>query len=346
MGALKDKGLKPVYYIYGPDEYLIEEEILEIRSRALCPGFESMNLHVFNCKETRAHEVVAAASTLPAFTGRRVVVLKGADALKAGDEAAFMAYVEDPAPLTCLVLAAYTDRPERGSAFLRLLSEKGYCMEIGRPAGAQLIGWIKGEARRHGKAMTDGAARRLSETAGTRLRDLRSEIEKLAAFVGGKDAIEAGDVADAGLDLREETAFKLTDAIGSRDVKEALRILDKVSGEEPVKVLGAIAWRVRTLLKARTNTAHSKSGEKGWGYGRRGAASAVGAPPARDEDNVGKGGRFTVGELVRAIVMLRDADAALKTGRTPVHLVLPRLVIDLCSRDALTPPEARTAKRP
>jgi DNA polymerase III delta subunit len=64
--------------------------------------------------------------------------------------------------------------------------------------------------------------------------------------------VDAGCVEDAGCEVRDETAFDLADAIGRKDATAALRVFGKISGEEPIKVLGAITRQFRILLKLKT----------------------------------------------------------------------------------------------
>ncbi len=314
--------LKPVYYIYGTDDYLIEEEVVAIKSGALKGGFASMNCQSFDGKGINATDVITAASTLPAFSDKRVVLVKGQ--IKAADEKEFLRYIENPAPTTCLVFLPGSEKVSRDSQFIKALSERGYLKECKRLNEAELVSWVKRDAKRQNKDISEGVARKLVDVAGTRLRDIKAELDKLVLYAGENPSITEADVEDSGLDCREETIFGLSDAIGSKDLKKALKIYEKVSSEEPIKVLGAIARQIRILLRIKAYIRKGMPGQK--------IIQLLGLFPRYAEDYIKRSRKFSEPELQKAIERLSIADIDLKTGRIPEALVLPRLIMELCGQ--------------
>jgi DNA polymerase-3 subunit delta len=322
MGDKIDKArIKPVYYIYGPEDYLAERHLASIKSAVLQPGFESLNYQVYYRDSMDAAEVVAGAETLPAFSEKRVVVVKKAESLNESQRKLFYEYVKDPSESTVLVFMAGTKKPDMRSSFVKLLSELGYLLEFKRLRGSELVGWIKKETKGLGKAISDRAAQRLMESAGPRLRDILGELEKIALFIGDKHEIEGTDVEDAGLDCREETIYRLSDAIGSKDLSEAMRIYSRISNEQPLKILSAISREVRVLLKIKV------AGKKAV---PQGLARLVGVPPWTLDAYMKRSALFTEEELKTAIRRFHSVDLALKSGRMPQSIAMTRLIIDLC----------------
>jgi DNA polymerase-3 subunit delta len=324
--------LGAVYYLYGVEGYLIEERLGEIKAEAVAPGFESFNYQVWYRDNMEVTEVVSACETLPAFAEKRLVVVKGAQSLTAQQAEGFMGYIEDPSPSTCLVFVAAAEKVDLRSSFIKLLKEKGYLHQFRRLKEADLIGWVVKEARRQGKGITPDAARRLVETAGPRLWDLKGELDKLVLFVGDKDGIDGRDVEDSGLNLREQTVFKLTDAIGAKDVRGALKVLAKLSGEEPLMILGSIARHIRIMLKLKAVTGGAGGGGGGGGgQSRQSLASIAGVHPHFVDGYVRGAGRFTEAELKGAIEKFRSVDREFKSSTTPKGVILSRLIMELCS---------------
>lgn len=312
--------LKPVYYIYGNDDYLIEEEVSAIKKEALTGGFASMNYQAFEGKGLTSADIVAAASTMPAFADWRVVLVKGADSLKSEEEKNLIDYIKDPSPTTVLVMVA--EKIEKTSLFYKALNEKGYLKACNRLSERELSAWVKKEAKKQGKAITDAAAEKLVQITGTKLREIKGELEKITLYAWDKAEIDVADVEDAGLDCREETIFGLSDAIGSKDVKKALKAYDRVSGEEPLKILGAVSRQIRTLLKIKALLRKKVPGKD--------IPAMAGVPPYYLENYVARARKFTEGELEKAIGKLNRADTDLKTGRAPNSTVLPRVIMELC----------------
>ncbi|MCC6503076.1 MAG: DNA polymerase III subunit delta [Deltaproteobacteria bacterium] len=316
--------LKPVYYFFGTDDYLMEDAFEKIRKEALTGGFASMNYHVYEGKTLDAGELVSTASTMPAFAEWRLVVVKGAESLKAAQEKILAEYVKDPSPTTCLVFISLDAKADRSSAFIKTLDEKGFLKACNRLGDNELLRWIKEDAAKQGKKVSASAAAKLLQTSGNRLRDIKGELDKIVLFVGDKEEIDDKDVEESGLDCREESIFNLSDAIGKKDVKAAFRVYERVSDEEPIKILGAISRQMRTLLKIKSFLRKGEPASK--------LPSLVGLFPKHADDYVRRSRLFAEVELIEAISKLAKADTDFKTGRAPVAVVLPRLIMELCGK--------------
>ncbi len=314
-------GLRPVCYIYGSEDYLAQETLNEIRSAAF-GEFESMNYHVFDGKSAEPSEVIAVAVTIPAFSKMRVVVVKNAESIKAVHENEYYEYVKNPSPSTCLVFMSGAAKIDTASEFFRYMREKNYLKACRRLSEAEILGWLKKEAGKQGKEITVAAAQKLLQIAGDRLRDIKGELDKIILFVGDKPMVDDSDVEDAGLDCREETIFDLSEAIGNKDVKRAIKVFGKISGEEPLKVLGAISRQMRTLLKLKASVKKGITGAR--------LAGALKVPPFHLDGYLKRSRSFTQEELIKAIYTLKTADNDLKTGRFPEEFVISKLILDLC----------------
>lgn len=316
--------LKPVYYIFGTEDYLIEEACSSIKKEGLSGPFASMNYHIYEGKGIDAKEVISTALTMPAFSDMRVVVVKGAESIKAAEEKVFAEYVKNPSPSTCLVFLANVAKADKASALVKALDEKGFLKSCTRLSDRELLSWIKNEAKRQSKGITDAAAQKLLDIAGNKLRDIKGELDKIVLFIGEKAQVDDKDVEDACLDCREETIFGLSDAIGAKDLKKALKVYDKLSGEKPLNVLGAISRQIRVLLKLKSLINNKVPSSQ--------YPSMVGVPPFAIENYVRRAKLFTEPELKKAVEKLYRADTDLKTGRAPEATVLPRLIMELCEK--------------
>ena len=77
------------------------------------------------------------------------------------------------------------------------------------------------------KDISDEAMAELLTNVGPNARQLHSEIEKLALFVGNRREIEVADVAAICTVNKSGRAFALADALGDRDLPRLLRTLDE-----------------------------------------------------------------------------------------------------------------------
>ena len=325
----KDKiKLAPLYYFYGEEDFLIDEEVQKIKSAALTGGFASMNYQGFSVKEADPAEVVASAMTMPAFAPVRVIVVKDAAGLKKDALETYSSYAMDPSPSTALIFTADTWKVSKGNKLFDAVKKKGVVRACKRLDEDALLTWVREEAGRQGSKITRGAAERLVSLAGGGLRDLKGELDKVILYLGdGGDGGEAPTVDEAAAlaaasDVRDETAFDLTDAIGRRDAGRAVKILQKIAGEEPLKVLGAIVWQFRILMKIK--------GLEGRGEPKSKVKSQCGAPYMFFEKYYQGSRRFSVAALKRAFKAFATADRELKSSGLPGDLVMWRLVMELC----------------
>ncbi|MFQ5442773.1 MAG: DNA polymerase III subunit delta [Thermodesulfobacteriota bacterium] len=318
---MKKVQLKPVLYIYGAEDYLIEEELKAIRAASLTPGFESMNYHLYYPDGLDALEAVTTAGTLPAFSDKRLVVVRRAEGLRVKQKAVFLEYVKDPCPSTCLVFIAAAVKLDKRNAFIKYLSEKGFIRSFRTLNQGGQVEWIKKEVEAQGKRITGGAAVKLQEIAGGTLRAIKGEVDKIVLFTGEKEIIDEGDVSGSGLDCRVETIFKLSDAIGAKDLSEALRIYKNIAGEPPLKILGAIARHVRILLKVK--------GLLKKGTPERRISAMIGVPPNFVYGYIKSSRLFREAELTGAIRAFYGVDSILKSSGIPADVAMTKLIIDL-----------------
>ena len=331
-----DTKLYPVYFLYGPEDYLIEKEIQRLLDRTLSPKERGMNLHTFNGAEHSSLEIEQAAQTLPMFSRYRFVLVKAADSIDEEKMAPLLKYIENPSPATCLVLCAQTLGPWKK---VRAHLEKvGRIVESPRLKGKALISWMKDTMAEKGKKLSEEGAAYLAEVVGDHLHPLENALEQVYLSVGEKKTIELSDIGGIVSEVKTSTIFDLTDAIGRRDVEKALGILEQVLESkavpfkkeeeaskmgDPIPVLLSmmarqyrLIWRVKKMA----------SGYKGMDE----TAKALRMSPWVVKNLVSQGKSFSESSLREGILKCHRTDLAIKRSRGPKNLLMEKLVIDLC----------------
>ncbi len=191
-----------------------------------------------------------------------------------------------------------------------------------------------------GKRLSPRAEEKLKDLCGGNLRLVQSEVEKLAVYVGDeRDTIEEADVRLLVQRVREEEFREISDAIGARKFRDALHCVEVAlsQGEPALKIHGAIAANVRRMLEDRAR------------YGRLGLSPRIGqrefearALPEIERACQERGTRmphpyvcwlgfqacmrYELGELVRGLSAVADADVELKSGGQ-ARQVLTRMLV-------------------
>ena len=120
--------------------------------------------------------------------------------------------------------------------------------------------WIQERALREGKDITREAAELLSREAGETLRELQSEIEKCALYVGLKKRIEVQDVRETMSFRRRQLAWDFVNHLERGNVKEAGRAMELSlqQGEEPVRMLNLLAGAFRRAAAGKSAKARRR----------------------------------------------------------------------------------------
>jgi len=313
---------RPLYYIHGSEECLMDAFLDELRAAVLTPGFESMNYRVYYGDGLNTTEVLTEAGTMPAFSDRRLILIKKAASLKAAQKKDLLGYMADPSPWTVLVFISSDPKAGRDKKFLDAVRAKGEVKVFRSPRRAEALRWIRDEAVSRGKTISREAAESLVALTGGSLTAMKAELEKIILFTGEKKRIGAADVAEAGLDVKSETIFDLSDAIGARDLERAFSVYAKVSREPPLVLIGAIARHMRVLIKLKS--AHGR------GYGDKKLASIAGVPPFTVGKYMKSCAMYSMSELKGALRRLFEMNTALKTSAMPEDVAMTHLIIRLC----------------
>src|SRR5207253_7626287 len=129
------------------------------------------------------------------------------------------------------------------------------------PEAKKLPAWCaQWAASQHQKQITAHAAALLVELVGPEMGLLDQELLKLALYVGDRKRIDVEDVDKLVGRSRAESVWKILEAAGAGNAKEALTVLDRLldQGEEPLRLLGALSSQLRQLAQAARLTVSAK----------------------------------------------------------------------------------------
>jgi DNA polymerase-3 subunit delta len=325
----------PVYLLYGPEDYLLEEEIQKLLNQTLSQKERGLNFHVFSGEEHSSQEIVRAAQTLPMFSRYRFVLVREADHVDDEKVETLMEYITKPSPSTCLVLCGQTMGSWKKNR--KEIEKVGEVTEYTRLKGRALVSWMKNRMKEKGKTLSDESADYLVDVVGDHLYDLDNALEKVFLSVGGKGAIELSDMEEITSEVKASTVFDLTDAIGQQNLEKALGILEKAMDlgaisfrkeEEPSKkdpvppILGMMAKQYWSMLVIKQMSSHYK--------GMGDLAKELGMPPWTIKKLMDQGKNFSEASLREGILKCHQTDLAVKRSRGPKDLLMEKLVIDLC----------------
>jgi len=326
----------PVYLLYGPEDYLIEEEIQELLNRTLSQKERGFNFHLFNGEEHSIQEIVQTAQTLPMFSQYRFVLIREADHMDERKVEVLMEYIKNPSPTTFLVLHGQTVGPLKKHR--KEIEKVGKVTEYSRLKGRDLVSWMKNRMKEKGKTLSEEAANYLVEVVGDHLHDLDNALEKVFLSVGEKRTIELSDMEEVTTEVKISTVFDLTDAIGRKNLEKALGILEKAmeskaivfrKEEEGSKfgdpipfLLSMMAKQYWSMLVIKQMSSHHRDAGE--------LAKELGTSLWNIKKLMDQGKNFSEASLQEGILKCHQTDLAIKRSRGPKDLLMEKLVIDLC----------------
>src|SRR5437870_4876682 len=138
----------PIILLHGADGQLLDDA-LATATRGLFPdpSLAAWGREVFDGRERGVDEIVRSAMTLPFGGGRRLVAVRGAQALAAKGADALTDYAKSPNPASCLLLLS--DEPLRASRDRRtdhwLLGAlpSAAIVELPTRAAREVAGWLR-----------------------------------------------------------------------------------------------------------------------------------------------------------------------------------------------------------
>ena len=326
--------LLPVYVVAGEEQFFRDEVVSELRAAALKGGVAALNEDRFTAGEVNIDAVIAAARTVPMMSPRRFVLVRGAERWESEREDAAVSafdrlaeYAAAPVASTCLALVASKfDRRRR----LATLARKEDFLVACEPLDSRsLSAWIADRCKLKGNAVTREVADLLAALAGPQLSSVSDAIERLSIYVGAGAPIDEDAVAACVARVRTADSWALVDAVGARDLGRAMRTLADVydSRDHGLPLLGALAWSIRQLARFQAGIA---AGEPPDAAARRAGVFI----PHRVRELSAKARAVRPSQVEQWMLVLAEADLALKSSRRSADAILAEMLTRLCRANA------------
>jgi DNA polymerase-3 subunit delta len=334
----------PAVLLLGEEPYLRDACRSQLIEKFVPEAARTWAVSRYSAGRGETQAALDQAQTMAMLSPLQIVFLEDAEAIeklgeKNRDEAVaqLAAYLDDPAPFTMLVLEA--DSLDQRMKLGKLLAEKTLVVAcgLGENMGARqaaAVALAKAIAKEEGVEFEKGAAEDLAEFVAADLMRLKTEIIKLATHAGEKKFITRNDVSAMVISEKTTTVWELADLLVARKSAKALEFLDRLlrDGEEPLPMLGAMAWMYRKLIEA----SELKGVSNGWQ-----AARALAMRPEQAELALQASRKIPKEQLLAGLAALQKADDRLKRGGEDARAVLEFLVTELTGELHKTKPAGR-----
>lgn len=319
---LKEKNIGNLYLFYGPEEYLKKYYLASIEKCLLNPEFISLNRVVLEDKIS-INSIVDNCETLPAFSERKVVIVKNSGFFKAKkrvDIENLAEYFNNIPDHTCLVF--YEEEVDKRMKIAKSVRKNGLVVEFGFQKPAELVKWVTKVFKLNGKEIDVHGASWLVDNCGHGMTDILNEIKKVLAYLQESRKVTVEVLEKVCSKSIKTRIFDLTDAIAQKDSTKALKLLnDMIVLKEPLPVIiYMITRQFRHILEMKLL--------KNEGVSLSEAASKIGLTPYAARKVASQADNFTIDRLKTALEKCLEVDTSIKTGKVNDRIATELLITE------------------
>lgn len=306
-----------VYFFYGDEDFLIDSEIDEMKSR-LNPDFISMSFKSFDNPEYS--ELIAALRTPPMMFGKALSVIYAEKyflAQKSCFDEKQLSDIEDalnnnPETLD-IVFVVKLPRDENKKIDSRRKFYKILCkfnheefQTYKTYKVAEISDWIKRQAKKKDLIINDDAVNLLIEYLGNNLRQFDVELDKLKLIAYPDNIVSKKMVED--IAISNQDLFNITDFIMKNKKDEALLEFKKITDKKhPLEILSAIQTMLRKWIIIKTKSKELSCSD---------LSKLTGMHEFVVKQNIQKLKNMNASDLVRLKQNLYEAECRIKSGES------------------------------
>jgi DNA polymerase-3 subunit delta len=302
----------------GEDLYHLDAAQRALLRRLVPEEATEFALTVYGESKIDVGTVVAAARSVGMFAPMRVVLVRDVGCLE-GDPSPLDEFARRPPSNGYLIVRA--PQLDRRRKLHQTLAKSGTLLVFGASA-AGAPNEVSAIAKEKRLSLDGAAAAFLAAVCGGDLYRVERELEKIRVWIGGSGRAEVDletvreTVSGSGL----LSGWEVANALTMRDYRAAAGSLRRLiaAGDEPLKILGGLAYRARGMLRAK---ALIDSGTPA-----RAAFRAAGLWGQAEPELTRGLARYTLGEILAFPSKLLRADRELKSRRLAGGAVLESAV--------------------
>ena len=300
LSDIHKKNFASIYFLTGDEPYFIDMISDTIENEALDEADRAFNQIVLYGRDVDVETIANHARSFPMMGERMVVIVKEAQDVKNLEN--FEAYLDTIPDTTLLVFAYKYKKFDKRKTLAKKIDKKGVWFESKKLYENNIPGWIQNYLKAEGYAITPKATQMLADFLGTDLHKIANELKKLTIALPKNKSIDDADVErNIGIS-KDYNVFELQNAIGSRDVLKANRIVNYFGDngkDNPLLVTAITLYGYFTKLIKLHCTQDKSQGN---------LASVLGVSPFFVKDYLAASRNYPPATCIRCISILREFD--------------------------------------
>lgn len=223
IADIKNRKLKPIYFLMGDEPYYIDLIADCIDKTVLTEDEKGFNQVVLYGRDTTVEDVVANAKRYPMMAEYQVVIVKEAQELSRNIDK-LEAYAENPQPTTVLVFCYKYKTIDKRKKVTKNIEKNGVLFESKKLYENQVGNWITQALIASGYKIEPKASAMLVEFLGTDLSKISNELDKLKIILPQGTLINAEHIEKNIGISKDYNVFEFRSALGEKNILKANRI--------------------------------------------------------------------------------------------------------------------------
>lgn len=324
---------KPVYLLYGEEEYLIEKTIQTMKKQMLHPDWSEFNFTTIDLAKTPIETAIEEANNFPFGEGRRLIIGKNAMLFTAVTQKSsvehrvedLLAYLEEPADFSSLVLVVPQKKLDERKKIVKEVLKKSRVVVAETLSPDEWEQWIIKTVKEKGIKIDREGLQSLLRYLPKNLLMAQQEIDKLALYSLNDtgEVLKIHDILKIISRTIEGDIFVLIERIANREFSAAYEILQELmkQNEEPIKILALLARQFRMILQCKMMSKE--------GYSQKQIATHLKLHPYPIKIATEQGKRFKEDQLIEIINQVAELDYHIKSGQRDKQLGLEMLLLQI-----------------
>ena len=241
---LKQGKLNSIYLFYGEESYLLENAVKKVKKLF---GELILGINYIQINETNIDNLISDIET-PAFGfNKKLIIIKNAGLFKKGTkknpeanserQKKIAKYIEENINLiNDSAILLFIEEDVSKVELQKVIEENGVVCNFERLKPLDIKKRLKVICNLYEVNVSEKELDLLIETSGTNMLGLINEIRKLIEYAGKGGTITKESIEKLATKEFDAIIFDLTDNLGKKDIKEAMRILKElIYNKEPVQ---------------------------------------------------------------------------------------------------------------
>ena len=324
---LRQDGPQRLYLIWGPEDYLAEQYLAELRKLCVTNEADDFSYRKIGERDFSALALTEAIDSVPFLSERSLVEVRGVDLNKLEQADDVMKAISDiPDYCTVVFLCEAGFEPDKRLKLFKTFAKSGVEIHVTAQLSDALIKWIVKRFAAQGKSIELNAAQRLITVSGELMSRLIPEINKIAAYAKG-EKVTVDDVNAVAHHIPEAVVFDMTECMARGEYNAAMSLLGELlddKNNEPIMILAVLGNQMRQLYTA------SVAVQSGLGKDYLMKTCSIKYDFVASK-LINSARKFNQAQLRRAVELCAETDYAMKSSRTEPKELLKECIMRIAA---------------